>query len=445
MAVMIFILVEQKGKQVFYYIQNSSGGFQKIANPSFEQDKESEDIASVFFDEDGDGDNDLYVCSGGNEFTLNAPELKDRLYLNNGKGLFALSPEALPPSTGGNSSCVSAADYDADGDMDIFVGQRSKPLYYGLAANGCLLQNNGKGKFTDVTAAWAPSLLNIGMITSAQWIDYDNDRKPDLVISGEYMPVTLLHNEGNKLKDVTNGAGFAKTNGWWNRLLVADVNADGYPDIIAGNHGLNSRFKTSVEKPVEMYVNDFDENGTMEQIICAYNGEKSYPLVLRHDLVAILPFLKGKYLKYDRYKEQTIDDIFSKEQLKNAVKLDAYVFETSVFINNKNGSFARKALPIEAQFSPVYGIACNDYDGDGKKDLIVAGNFYESKPEIGIYDASYGLLLKGDGRGNFNSVSAQNSGISVKGEVRNLISVNSKKVKLIFLVNNGAPVIYEKK
>jgi hypothetical protein len=258
------------------------------------------------------------------------------------------------------------------------------------------------------------------------------------------MPVMLFHNEGGKLKNVSNQAGFAKTNGWWNRLLIADVNEDGYPDIIAGNHGLNSRFKASVQKPVSMYVNDFDENGTIEQIICQYNADRSYPMVLRHDLVALLPALKGKYLKYDRYKEQTVKDIFSKQELKKALKLEAYIMETSVFINNKNGSFTQKSLPIEAQFSPVFGIACDDYDGDGKKDIVLGGNFYEAKPEVGIYDASYGLLLKGDGKGNFAALSPEKSGIIVKGEVRNIAAINSKKKKLIFLLNDKRPVVFGK-
>jgi hypothetical protein len=426
------------------YIQTATGNFQQINNSVFKEDKGSEDVAALFFDADNDGDKDLYVCSGGNEFGPNDPALKDRLYHNNGKGTFSRSLIPLPLSVNSNSSCVTAADFDADGDLDLFVGQRLKPLSYGLPVNGCLLQNDGKGKFTDVTKELAPTLLNMGMVTTAEWIDYDNDKKQDLVIAGEYMPVMLFHNEGGKLKNVSNQAGFAKTNGWWNRLLIADVNEDGYPDIIAGNHGLNSRFKASVQKPVSMYVNDFDENGTIEQIICQYNADISYPMVLRHDLVALLPALKGKYLKYDRYKEQTVKDIFSKQELKKALKLEAYIMETSVFINNKNGSFTQKSLPIEAQFSPVFGIACDDYDGDGKKDIVLGGNFYEAKPEVGIYDASYGLLLKGDGKGNFAALSPEKSGIIVKGEVRNIAAINSKKKKLIFLLNDKRPVVFGK-
>ena len=202
------------------------------------------------------------------------------------------------------------------------------------------------------------------------------------------------------------------------------------PDIIAGNHGLNSRFKASETKPVCMYVGDFDNNGTTQQIVTCYNKDSAYPLLLRHDLVGVLPYLKKKYLKYESYKEQTIEDIFTKEQLSKAVKLEAYEMRSSVFINNRNGTFTIKALPREAQLSPVYGIAVGDYDGDGNKDILVGGNFYESKPEVGIYDASYGILLKGDGKGNFTALAAQQSGINIRGAVRDMITLQIKKKKI---------------
>ena len=193
-----------------------------------------------------------------------------------------------------------------------------------------------------------------------------------------------------------------------------------------------------------MYVNDFDENGTLEQILCQFNGDKSYPMILRHDLVARLPFLKGKYLEYERYKEQTIEDIFSKEQLKHAARLEAKLFESSVFINDKKGGFTRQSLPLQAQFSPINAISCKDYDGDGKKDLLVGGNFYEVKPEAGMYDASYGLLLKGDAKGGFTALPPTKTGIFVKGAVKNIITVQEKEnEKIVFILNNAAPVMLQ--
>jgi hypothetical protein len=213
------------------------------------------------------------------------------------------------------------------------------------------------------------------MVTDAAWFDYDKDGKPDLVIAGEYMPIKIFHNENNSLKEVTAPAGLSKTNGWWNRIEIADINNDGYPDIIAGNHGLNSRFKATEAKPVNMYVGDFDDNGTTQQIITCFNGDSSYPVHLRHDLVAVLPYLKKKYLKYESYKGQRVEDIFTPEQLTNAVKLDAYTMQSSVFLNNKTGTFTTIALPVEAQLSPMYGIAAEDFDKDGNIDILMGGNF----------------------------------------------------------------------
>jgi len=426
------------------YVQAKEGRFKKTNEALFAKDSASEDTDALFFDADNDGDEDLYVCSGGNEFSANSTALIDRLYINDGKGNFTRSPQVLPSYIFESTSCVTAADYDNDGDLDLFAGVRLKPLNYGYPCKGYILQNNGKGIFTDVTDKVAPGLNQAGMVTDAKWFDYDKDGKPDLVVAGEYMPVKIFHNENGRLKEETQAAGMSKSNGWWNRIAIADMNRDGYPDIVAGNHGLNSRFKASETRPVCMYASDFDGNGTTEQIVCCYNGDSSYPMLLRHDLVNVLPYLKKKYLKYADYKNQTIEDIFSKEQLGKATKLEAYTMESSVFINNRNGTFTRKALPTEAQLSPMYGIAVDDFDGDGNEDILMGGNFYQSKPEVGIYDASYGTLLTGDGKGNFVAIQAQQSGINVRGAVRDidLITVNKKRVAM-FALNNNALKFYD--
>jgi len=432
-----------KGQAGALFVQEAGGRFVRRDSALFALDRESEDVDALFFDANGDGDPDLFVCSGGNEFSSNSTALISRLYFNDGHGHFVKSPQMLPSGTTFESaSCVEAADYDGDGDLDLFVGVRLKPFNYGYPCRGYLLQNDGKGHFTDVTAIVAPELMKAGMVTDTKWFDYDRDGKPDLVLAGEYMPLRVFHNNGREgLKEVFP-AGLDSSNGWWNRLVVADVNGDGWPDLVAGNHGLNSRFRASRSKPVSMYVNDFDQNGTVEQIVCCYNGDQQYPMCLRHDLVAALPGLKKKYLHYNAYKGQTMADIFTPEQLAGAVKLDAYELRSCVFLNDGKGGFVKKALPGEAQLSPVYGIAAGDYDGDGVADLLVGGNFYESKPEVGIYDASYGLLLKGDGRGGFVPVPAERSGFFVKGAVRDIkpLPVGGRSCVMIALNNDSVRI-----
>jgi len=422
------------------YIQTKAGSFIKSNEALLEKDAVSEDTDALFFDADSDGDEDLYVCSGGNEFSPNSTALINRLYINDGKGRFTKSPQVLPSYIFESTSCVRAADYDGDKDLDLFVGVRLTPFRYGYPCKGYILNNNGKGIFTDVTEKVAPALKTAGMVTDAAWFDYDRDNKPDLVIAGEYMPVKIFHNENNTLKEVTTAAGLSKTNGWWNRIVISDINNDGYPDIIAANHGLNSRFKATQAKPVSMYAGDFANNGTTQQIVTCYNGDSSYPMLLRHDLVAVLPYLKKKYLRYESYKEQTIEDVFTPDQLSKAVKLDAYTMQSSVFINNKNGTFTIKALPMEAQLSPMYGIAAEDFDKDGNIDILMGGNFYQSKPETGIYDASYGTLLKGDGKGNFTIVPSKQSGINIRGAVRDIVVIQIGKKKAILVAGNNEAI-----
>ncbi len=427
------------------FIQLPDGTFKRTNEKVFEKDRASEDMGSIFFDADNDGDIDLYVCSGSSEFANTSTALIDRLYLNDGNGNFRKGDQVLPTPNFENTSTVQAADYDGDGDLDLFVGVRALPYYYGVSVNGYILENDGTGNFKQVSEQIAPGLKGVGMITDAVWADIDEDKDPDLIVVGEYMAIKIFLNEGGRFEDHTEQAGLQRSNGWWNRIKASDLDDDGDVDFVVGNLGLNSRFRASADRPVSMYINDFDQNGTVEQIICAYSGEKSYPMVLRHDLVGQIPSLKKKYLKYENYKDQTITDIFSSDQLKNAVKLDAYEFASAFLINDGHGRFSLKAFPVEAQMSPVYGIEISDLDGDGHMDVLLGGNLYRTKPEIGRYDASFGIFLKGDGQANFTAVPASESGVWFDGEVRDIVTLKQSQGDIILVARNNDSILSFKK
>lgn len=417
-------------------IQQANGTFKTGSDALFQQDKGAEDVDASFFDADGDQDLDLYVASGGSEFSSSSFALIDRLYINEGGGQFSKSPQLLPAGKPASTGCVSPGDYDGDGDIDLFVGLRLQPFAYGLPVGGYLLQNDGSGQMKARPPAETPDLQELGMVTDAMWLDYDGDRDDDLIVVGEWMPVRIFRNEEGQLREVTQRAGLSESNGWWNSLSSADVNGDGHPDLILGNHGRNSRFKASRQEPIRMHVNDFDGNGTVEQIISVYNGGTSYPLVLRHDLIKQLPKLKKKYLKYEAFKNQTAEDIFGKEALEQSVQVEAYVMESSLAINQGDGTFKLKALPEEAQFAPVYAIQAEDFDGDGRTDLLLGGNLYEVKPEVGRYDASYGALLLGDGQGGFTFLPNHQSGLRLEGQVRDIRPLEFNGERLLLIARN---------
>jgi enediyne biosynthesis protein E4 len=421
-------------------IQQPSGSFLPSNGDLFDADKASEDAGSEFFDADGDGDLDLYVCSGGNEYGRSSYALTDRLYINNGKGNFKKSPQVLPTERFESTSTVKAADYDGDGDKDLFVGTRLAALQYGVPVSGYILNNDGKGKFSDATATAAPELLNVGMITDAAWSDIDGDKDQDLIIVGDYLPITIMKNDQGRLVK-TDQQALAKSEGWWNRLAVGDIDSDGDMDFIVANHGLNSRFRADEAHPVCMYVNDFDQNGTIEHMLCTFQGDRLYPLALRHDLIAQIPSLKKKYLKYESYSNQTIGDIFEPAQLKEAIRLEAYELGSVVLINDGSGNFNKKHLPPEAQTSPIYGITLSDINGDGNLDILAGGNQYRSKPEVGRYDGSYGVYLEGDGKGDFRFVPNRETGLKVEGEVRDVVVMRIGSKPVAVFARNSDSII----
>jgi len=426
------------------FIQTAEGTFKRTNKNVFELDKISEDLGSVFFDADNDNDLDLYVCSGGSEFSSISNAYIDRLYVNDGNGNFVKSNQPLPTTDMESTSVVKAADFDNDGDIDLFVGVRTQSFSYGLPMNGYILSNDGRGKFSNVTSSIAPSLTNVGMITDVTWTDIDKDGDFDLLVVGEYMPIKVFVNERGKLIDKTDESVLQLTNGWWNRIKAADLDNDGDVDFVVANHGLNSRFKASEQKPLCMYINDFDKNGTIEQIICTFNGDISYPMVLRHDLTAQIPSLKKKYLKYEEYKNQTVQNIFTESELKEAVKLDVFELGTGILLNDGKGKFTFSRLPVEAQISPMYAIEIDDFDLDGNQDILLGGNLYNVKPEAGRYDASYGIFLKGDGHGKFIAVPSLNSGLKIEGEVRDFVMLKSKGRNLLLVARNNDSVSFYK-
>ena len=415
------------------FVQQADGSFQPKPQADFEKDAAAEDTDCLLFDADNDGDQDLYVARGGNEYLNNSQNLIDQLYINDGQGNFSKSPQILPSFKFESSGCVTAADFDKDGDLDLFVGIRVTPGFYGRPNNGYLLLNNGKGQFSNVTKQVAPKLLNLGMITDALWLDYDQDEDQDLVVVGEWMPITLFENNNGKF---TSKKAIPNSEGWWNCIANGDFDNDGDLDLVVGNHGLNTRFEASSDKPLLLTVNDFDRNGTPEPILSQYNGDKAYPLVLRHDLVMQLPGLKKKYLKYANYKEQTVEDIFTKEQLANALQLETTNLETSILLNDGNGQFNIAPLPKAAQLSPTYGLLVKDFNNDGTVDILLGGNLYHVKPEVGRYDANYGSLLRGNGDGTFTPIPAKESGFFTKRQIRDIVSLEVQGKELILVAKN---------
>jgi hypothetical protein len=431
-----------RGQASALLIQQSDGVFVKSNEKLFAQDSVSEDIGAVFFDANGDGHPDLYVATGGSEYSEEAPALVDRLYLNDGKGNFRMAAGALPPLTLSNSR-VAAADFDGDGAIDLFVGGRSVPGRYGIDPQSVLLKNDGRGHFTDVTDKVAPGLSHVGMVTDAVWKDVDGDGKPDLVVVGEWMPIIVFHNAGNGRLVKQNVPGLEQSNGWWNRIIAGDFAGNGRVDFIVGNLGLNTRLQAKPNEPVTMYVKDFGHSGFVQQIISYYNNGKPYLLALRDDLIRSLPYLKSRYVDYKQYAKQTVTEVFTQQELNEALVKNAYTFATTLARNNGDGSFTMMPLPAEAQIAPLYGILATDIDGDGKPDLLMAGNFDGVQPEIGKMSAGYGVYLRGDGKGHFTPVRTLESGFLVPGQARDIQSVRTRKGRIYIVSrNNDRPLVF---
>ena len=415
------------------FIQNGDGTFRASKQPAIAADSLAEDVDAVFVDADGDGHPDLYVVSGGNELWGDDDALQDRLYRNDGNGNFQRDPKALP-RLAESGSCVLPGDFNGDGHVDLFVGRRAIGRGYGLAPRSYLLENDGAGHFRDVTQELAPALANVGMVTSAAWVDYDHDGKLDLIVVGEWMPIRIFHQENGHFVDRTTDARLGGTDGWWNTIQVADLDADGRPDLILGNLGLNSTLRASADEPARLYVGDFFQNGTLAQILTSYKHGVSYPLAERDELLELIPQLRSRYPTYASFAGARVEDMFSAAELRKALLLESHTFASAVALNRGDGHFELRSLPTEAQFAPIYATLARDFDGDGHPDLLVAGNLYGVTPLDGRYDASYGLLLHGDGNGNFAAVDVDRSGLDIDGQVRHMAVLKLARGETLILV-----------
>lgn len=420
----------------------SEGGIFRHGGSIGDAEAASEDMSSVFFDADGDGDLDLYVVSGGGEHEAGSMLYQDRLYLNHGDGTFDRAVDALPKEAS-SGSCVAVADFDKDGDVDLFVGGRHVPFSYGLLPRSYLLRNDSDEngvRFTDITGTMNESLTNPGMVTTAVWTDFNGDSWPDLIVAGEWMPITIFENQNGTL--VTREfEGLRDSNGWWTTIFPADVDGDGDMDYLVGNAGTNLQFSASVEEPVQLFAADFNDDGTLDPILCYYIQGKSYPMASRDELLDQMTSLRKKFITYADYANATIYDIAPAATIEKAYRLDAYRLE-SVWIENKGSDFELHALPDVAQFSAINGFLFNDFDGDGDREVLAAGNFFPYKPQLGRCDASMGVILKYDGDGTFTC--EVQSDLWLTGDIRSMALVRSSNgtARVVVSRNNDRAGVY---
>jgi len=426
------------GQATSIFMQQKNGAFAKKIILDFDKDKAYDDADIAVFDANADGNPDIYIASGGyHSLTQSDMLLRDRLYLNDGKNNFIKSSGL--PEMNSSKSCVRIQDINADGSPDIFVGGRVVPGRYPETPKSYILINDGKGNFLDQTEKICPEISKLGMITDAAWVDLDLDKKNELVVVGEWMPVTVFHQGNGKLVNRTNQYFDKSYSGWWNTITVGDFNSDNRPDLIIGNMGLNTQFKASEKEPLEMYYSDFDKNGSVDPIFSFYIQHKKYPYITRDELVGQLPVMRKRFSNFKSYADITMEELFQNNELKEAGHLVADHMSTTCFISNQSGKFKVTELPKEVQYSPVYTISQMDFNADGKTDLLLCGNNSHIKIRLGKSDANYGILLAGDGKGNFNYIKQSESGFNIWGDVRSSIQI---KDKIYFGINSKNLIAY---
>ena len=438
-----------------FFLQKTGGGFTEkyLQQDASMENKQQEDGGALLFDADNDGDLDLFIAGGGYENTRGSDNYIDRFYINDGKGNFSQDINAVPPSNI-SKSCVKAADYDHDNDFDLFVGGRIYPEKYPLSVSSYILRNDSKPglvQFTDVTKEVAPGLVDIGLVCDMLWTDFDNDGSTDMLLAGEWMPLTVFKNDKGKFKNITSTSGLDTLHGWWSSLCAGDFDNDGDIDYIAGNTGLNTFYKASKDHPVKMYAGDFNKDGGYDAVPSLYLPDKQnklqeFPAFGRDDMIRQMIVFKARFTNYASYAVATIDKVLTKQEIEQSLKLYANCLASCFIRNNGNGKFEIKQLPIQAQLSTVFAIIADDVDGDNNLDLIITGNDYGIEIGTGRYDAFNGLVLKGDGTGNFVPMNMEQSGLYIPGDGKSLAYIRTANQKPLLLAgqNQGSLLVFSK-
>jgi hypothetical protein len=421
------------------YIQKENGTFVPYKMSVFEQDKFYEDLGIAIFDADNDGDQDIYIASGGNEFVDGAEGYQDRFYENKGNMTFQRIKTAIP-ETRISGLEISVNDFDQDGDLDLFVGGRLSPKKYPYPSSSRILENqsiNGLTKFVDITDQKLSSLKDIGLVTTSKWVDIDGDSWEDLIVAGEWMSVRFFkNNSGKSFTEVTDQVFMADQRGWWYDIEKGDFDNDGDMDLILGNLGLNYKYQASEEKPFRVYLNDFDENMTYDIVLSYKSDDTEYPVRGRQCSSQQMPAIKEKFDDYNTFASASLEEIYSNKMLEESLNYEITSFG-SVYLENKDGVFHSKPLNYEAQFSNINSIVVKDVDSDGNLDAILGGNLYNAEVETPRNDASYGVWLKGNGKGEFKAFLPRESGLVMRGDVRNMKIIKVKEETHLLVAKNN--------